>query len=399
MTQAEDVRRIKERLEGHPGPMLSVYLSVNARYPENQRQAYKTRLKDALEELEAPEELAGPVREEVDEIYRPRARTLVFFAAEDGLFERYDLQVDLPETYHLGEPYLTPLILALDEHEPYGVALVDAEEFRFFVSAPMEDPADGSGGQKSGFFREIDLKPSRPYPRGGTDLDHVSRRTEANIHKWYNELGELTRKLAFQDNVRHLILAGPKERTADFRGRLPQDVRERVVAEEPVATGSPEGEIFEKFEDIHERTENERKADLIARARENGVRGVKDTIEALQEGRVHHLIALWQLEGEIRWCDHDEVAVTDISREECPFCGRKTRVRPLMDVIVDLATARNARLEFVRAHNEVTAEHPTEEETNEGRGREEPADTLREEFDGLVGLLRFTYDQPEPPNT
>src|SRR5215216_5618397 len=105
MTQAEDVRRIKERLEGHPGPVLSVYLSVNARYPENQRQAYKTRLKDALEELEAPEELAGPVREEVDEIYRPRARTLVFFAAEDGLFERYDLQVDLPETYHLGEPY------------------------------------------------------------------------------------------------------------------------------------------------------------------------------------------------------------------------------------------------------------------------------------------------------
>jgi hypothetical protein len=35
MAQAEDVRRLKERLEGHPGPVLSVYLSVNARYPSS----------------------------------------------------------------------------------------------------------------------------------------------------------------------------------------------------------------------------------------------------------------------------------------------------------------------------------------------------------------------------
>ena len=49
--QAEDIKRLKERLEGHPGPVLSVYLSVNARYPENQGQAYKVRLRDALEEM------------------------------------------------------------------------------------------------------------------------------------------------------------------------------------------------------------------------------------------------------------------------------------------------------------------------------------------------------------
>jgi hypothetical protein len=393
MTQAEDVRRIKERLEGHPGPVLSVYLSVNARYPENQRQAYKVRLKDALGELEVPQEIGGRVQDEVEEIYRPGARTLVFFAAEDGLFERYALQVDLPEAFGYGEPNLAPLVLALDEHEPYGVALFDADEFRFFVSAPMENPAHASKGASSGFFREIDLNPNRPYPRGGRDVDHVSRRTEANVHKWYNDLGDLTRKLAFQDGVRHLILAGPKERTADFRSRLPEDIKERVVAEEQVAARGPENEVLEEFEDIMEKAENKRKAGLVDQARENGVHGVKDTVEALQEGRVHHLVALWDLEGEIRWCDHDEVAVTDIAREECPFCGRKTRIRPLMDVVVDLAAARSARLEFVRAQNEV-AEHPNEV----GRGeREELAEVLREEFDGIVGMLRFTYDDPNDP--
>src|ERR687885_22089 len=337
MTLSQDVRRLKERLEGHPGPVLSVYLSVNARYPENQGQAYKVRLKDALEEMEVPEQLAGLVRESVKEEVHPGARTLVFFAAEDGLFERYGLQVELPEAYRFGEPYLAPLILALDEHEPYGVALFDAERFRFFVSAPMEEPAGGSHGATSGFFREVDLRPSRPYPRGGMDYEPTSRRTEANVHKWYNELGQLTRQLAFQDGVRHLILAGPKERTADFRDRLPQEIKGRVVAEENIPSEAPEKEFFDRLEAIHEWAEDQRKAGLIAQAREQGVHGVKDTIEALQEGRVHHLIALWGLEGEIRWCPFDELAITDISANECPFCGRETQIRSLMEVLVDLA--------------------------------------------------------------
>src|SRR5918911_1528732 len=158
--QAEDIRRLKERLEGQPGPVLSVYLSVNARIPENQGQAYKVRLREALEEMEVPEEIAERVQGSFEDQAHPGARTVAFFAAKDGVFERYDLQLDLPEAYRFGEPYLAPLVLALDEHESYGVALVDAEEFRFFVSAPIGSPAEGSEGASSGFFKEADLNPS-----------------------------------------------------------------------------------------------------------------------------------------------------------------------------------------------------------------------------------------------
>jgi hypothetical protein len=388
--QVEDIRRLKERLEGHSEPILSVYLSVNARIPENQGQAYKVRLKDALREMgDVPDDLAGRVRESVEGEVHPHARTLIFFAAEDGLFERYDLQVDLREAYSFGEPYMAPLVLALDEHEPYGVALVDAEEFRFFVSAPMGDPAAGSDGASSGFFREVDLKPSEPYPRGGgsTDADPAGRAQESNIYRFYKEAGELTQKLLNQDNVKHLIIAGTKERTSEFRSALPEPVREKVVAEERVATNAPEAEIMEQFEKIQQRAEREREDGLIEKARENGVRGVKDTVEALQGGRVYHLITLWDLEGEIRWCDYDKFAITDIAQEECPFCGRDTRVRPLMDVLIDLATARGARLEYVHARDEV-AETPNEDIERQ-RNREDASDILREEFDGLAGLLRY----------
>src|SRR5918998_1597986 len=334
--QAEDIKRLKERLEGHPGPVLSVYLSVNARIPENQGQAYKVRLREALEEMEVPEEIAERVRGSIEDQVHPGARTVVFFVAENGVFERYNLQLDLPEAYRFGEPYLAPLILALDEHESYGVALVDAEEFRFFVSAPMGNPSEGSGGASSGFFREVDLKPSQPYPRGG--------------------------------GTREAEPAGP-------------------TPEENVATNAPEAEIVEQFEAIQERAEREREDGLIEKARENGVGGVKDTVEALQEGRVFHLIALYDLEGEIRWCDHDELAITDVAQEECPFCGRQTRVRPLTDVLIDLATNRGARLEYVRIRDEF-GETPNED-IEKQRERKDAADVLREDFEGLAGLLRY----------
>lgn len=67
MALAEEMRRLEQRLEGHEGPVLSVYLSVNPRYNENQGQAYKVRLKDALRETEGlPEELSERVRQEVE---------------------------------------------------------------------------------------------------------------------------------------------------------------------------------------------------------------------------------------------------------------------------------------------------------------------------------------------
>jgi peptide subunit release factor 1 (eRF1) len=45
-------------------------------------------------------------------------------------------------------------------------------------------------------------------------------------------------------------------------------------------------------------------------------------------------------------------------------------VRPLTDVLIDLAAARGARLDFVR-------------------GEDEASDTLRNEFGGIAGLTRF----------
>jgi peptide subunit release factor 1 (eRF1) len=387
MAQVEDVRGIKDRLSGHEGPVFSGYLSVNARFLENQGQAYKVRLKDALDELGVPEAVAERVRASVEEAVHPRARSIVFFADESGLFERYNLPVDVPEAFRYGEPYLAPLVLALDQQERYGVVVVDAQEYRFYVEAPLDEPGAGSGGETAGFFKEADEDPSLPYPRGGgsTDMDPANRKQDANIHRYYKEMGDLTRSLAFKNGVRRLIVAGPEERLPQFLEALPQEVRERVVAEEHVPTRAPEAEVLNRLEGLHGRAEEARREELLAQARENGVRGVRETIEALQEGRVYHLLVLWGLDGEIRWSDADGLAILDITQEESPYTGAETRIRPLMDVIIDLADARGARLDFFREEDPV-AGTPNEDAEQKPTG---PAATLREEFDGLAGLLRY----------
>jgi hypothetical protein len=370
MAQAQDLRQAIDTTANHQGPVLSVYLSVNADFPENQGRAYLVRLRDAMNDEGVPIELQRRIRKHFETETHPRARTLAIFAAEDDLLEIYRLQVDVPESFRWGDPYVSPLTLVLDEYEPYGAAVLDAERFRYFVVSPLVSSHEG-GEIKANGFREVDVHPSQPYPRGGTDFEPASRRTEAHIHRFYKELGELTRDVTFREGVQRLILAGPRERTAEFRRTLPNELKDKIVAEENVDLGLPEGELLDKLEAIRERAEHEREKELLDEIRERGVRGLEETIAALQEeNRVYHLAALWDLEAEIRWCDNDQLAIRDATREECPFCGQKTRVRTVIDVLVDLAAARGARLDFVL-------------------GDDENIDTLRNEFGGIAGLTRF----------
>ncbi|HWS80374.1 MAG TPA: hypothetical protein VN178_05065 [Rubrobacter sp.] len=367
---AQDLRQTITSVSGRPGPILSAYLSVNADIPENQRRAYLVRLRDAMNDEGVPEALQQRVREYVEEETHPGARTLAIFAGEDGLFEIYRLQVDVPESFRWGDPYVAPLTLVMDEYEPYGAAVLDAERFRYFVVSPLST-AHGEEEIKANGFREIDVHPSEPYPRGGTDFEPASRRTEAHVHSFYKELGKLTRDVTFREEVQRLILAGPRERTAEFRRTLPNELHDRVVAEVHLEIGAPEGEILDHLEAVRERAEYEREKELLDEIRESGVRGLDETVAALQEeNRVYHLAALWEVEAEIRWCGNDQLAIRDATREDCPFCGQKTRLRPLTDVLVDLAAARGARLDFMRGENENT-------------------DTLRDEFGGIAGLTRF----------
>ena len=299
-----------------------------------------------------------------------QARTLVLFAAPDGLFETYWLQAELPGGVRWGEPDAAPLELAIDEYEPSGIALLDAKKFRFFVSSlgEIKEEMNARNVFSRAGWREVTVKTSTVTPGAGADRDAFEHRLEARIERFYRELGKTLQELVEQFGIRRLILAGPEERTAAFCAVLPQAVRGLVTETVHLLVKASESEVMKQISAVEARIEREQENRALATGRERGVCGLEDTLKALQEGRLHRLLAPWPLEGDVRWCDACALSSPDVSNESCPYCGGPARVRTLAGLILGLATARRTRAEFVRGEN---------------------AETLKEEFGGLAGLVRF----------
>jgi hypothetical protein len=371
MLRTEDLKVLKDRIARYPTPTLSAYLNMNPANPENRARAYAIRLKDALKENRVPKDLSERVLAYA-EAEQPRMRTLVLFAVPDGPFEVYWLRTDLPEEVRWGEPYVAPLELAIDEYEPTGVALLDAKKFRFYLTSlgEIEQGLKAANVFSTAGWREITISPSMTRPRGGTARDLFERRLEEWTRRFYKEMGEELRRLVEKFGVRRLILAGPEERTAAFRAALPREVKELVAARAHLPLGASQGEVIQRIFEVEEQLEREHEKQLLADVGERGVRGLEATLKALAEGRIYLLVAPWPLSGEVRWCDSCTLASAAQAREEegCPYCGRPTRRRLLADALVELATARDTSIEFVRGEN---------------------ADALRRAFGGLAGLTRF----------
>ncbi|RTH32009.1 peptide chain release factor 3, partial [Thermus scotoductus] len=189
MIGKEEIRRIKETLAIAEGPILSLYLDINPAKPENANRAYALRAKDAMKALGVPQDLQDRVLEVLKNQVL-EAKTAVFFA-KDKLFETLLLQVELPlvsslkTTFlgekesrfltdgalaHYGEPFLLPLIYALDEYERYGVVYLDQERWRVFeiFLGEIQEVGDAFLALDTEAWRRLSLDaPGRRFNLGG----------------------------------------------------------------------------------------------------------------------------------------------------------------------------------------------------------------------------------------
>jgi hypothetical protein len=363
----EEFVALKEQVAGYPKPLLSVYLSVNPAHLENRGKAYVLRLKNALKAVEAPKDLSGRVLAYV-EAEQPHANILALFASPEEILDIFRLRVELPERVRWGEPYVAPLIQALQQYEPYGVVLLDAYKARFFVSAfgRMEEEVDAKNVFTTVGWREVTISPSTAAPSGGSARDVFEHRIEAQTLRFYRELGETVRDLIERFGLVRLILAGPEERTSTFLRTLPGQTARMVAATVPLPLDASESEVMRRVSVAEDLAQRERQEALLAEARVRGTSGLGVTMKALEEGRVHHVMVPWPARECVRWCDSCALAFSD--SQSCPYCGSRTRERELVDAVLELAQARGTRMEFLRG---------------------ESADLLREAFGGLAGLVRF----------
>jgi hypothetical protein len=383
MLTKDQVLYIREKLVRHEGPVVSVYADVNPAKPENARSGWLIRVKNTLKEIDLPPEIRAQALAALEQDTRPAARTLAFFWGPDVSWWQY-LQCELPVVdlargrveARWGQPYLTPLLYAIDEYERaavlwmgekwrlYEVFLGEIEELSqaFAAVAPEDwarlrrcDPAVGE-----------DLARPHPYP----DRDRFSRRMEAWASRFLKWLAHLLERAFAEREASRLVLLGRQEATRDFEQYLSRTMRARVVAHvtgPPSESASP-AIVLEKVAPVLEAAERAQEQRLLdAIQAQPGVWGLDAVLGALQQGRVLTVAAPWSLDTPVWCCPHKWAGTSpEAVRAFCPNDTLKQAA--LRDLIPDIAGEFGARLEFVRGEAEAR---------------------LRSDFGGLAGLLRW----------
>lgn len=378
MIGKEEIRRIRESIGAKEGPILSLYVDVNPAKPENAGKAYALRAKDAMKALNVPEGLS----ERVLEVLKNQvleARTAVFFAGED-LFEVLLLQVELPLVNsvktafldekagrylvdgvlaYFGEPFLLPLVYALDEYERYGIVYVDREKWRVFevFLGEIEEVHDAFLALDTEAWRRLSLDaPGRRFNlgriSGGAAQDLFAKRLEAWEERFYKALAHELERLSEARGFTRLVLMGPEEHTKLFLGHLPKRLRERVVAELPSLPhpGASPGEVLKRLEPVLEEVERREEVKFLERLEEAYPKAAfgPEVLARVQEGRVEVWVLPWHLEQEVYLCQ--DFAFAD-EAQALAYCESPEK-KPLAAVLAPLAVGYATKLEFVRGEAE-----------------------------------------------
>ena len=379
MIGKEEVRRIKETLKGLQPPVLSLYLDLNPAKPENANRAYALRAKDAMKALSVPEALAERVLELLKhEVVQ--AKTLALFANEKRL-ELFPLQVELPlvsgvhtafldekesrlltdgALAHYGEPFLLPLVYALDEYERYGVVYLDQEKWRVFeiFLGEIAEVKDAFLALDTEAWRRLSLDaPGRRFnlsgiSRGGAGQDLFAKRLAAWEERFYKILAQDLEKHQEERGFTRIVLMGPEEHTKLFLGYLPKRLKEKVVAELPSLPhpGVSPGEVLKRLEPVLAELERQAEVKLLEKLEEAYPKAAfgPEVLERVQEGRVELWVLPWHLNGKVYACSGFYLA------EEAQALGscEKPEEKPLALVLPELAAGYAAKLEFVRGEAE-----------------------------------------------
>jgi len=379
MIGKEEVRRIKETLEELKTPVLSLYLDINPAKPENANRAYALRAKDAMKALSVPEALAERVLELLKhEVIQ--AKTLALFADQERL-ELFPLQVELPlvsavktafldekasrlltdgALAHYGEPFLLPLVYALDEYERYGVVYLDQEKWRVFevFLGEIAEVKDAFLALDTEAWRRLSLDaPGRRFnlsgiSRGGAGQDLFAKRLAAWEERFYKILAKDLEKHVEERGFTRIILMGPEEHAKLFLGYLPKRLKEKVVAELPSLPhpGASPGEVLKRLEPVLEEVERRAEVKLLEDLEEAYPKAVfgLEVLSRVQEGRVEVWVLPWHLERVVYACDGLYWAE---EAEALGYCQHPEK-KPLALVLPELASGYAAKLEFVRGEAE-----------------------------------------------
>jgi peptide chain release factor subunit 1 len=274
---------------------------------------------------------------------RSRTRGLAFFSCSA---EDYWRVVELPvpvrsQVVVNHTPTVRQLEAVVDQHERFGLLLVDRQRARVFVFEL------GEVVESVGHFDQL--------PRGDDDdhsftKDRVRDHAAALVHQHLRRAADSAFAVFQAQGFERLVIGAPDDIGSELESVLHPYLRERLVARCAIAPSSTDEDVRRAALEVEAEVERAKEAEAVAALREavggrRGVAGLDDTLMALVERRVETLLvsagyeeAGWRC-STCRWMGR-------IGRR-CPVCGGEMDgVEDVVEEAVEDAMAQSCRVEI-----------------------------------------------------
>jgi peptide subunit release factor 1 (eRF1) len=359
MISKAEVDSLAERKPVPGSPVLSVYLDIDQSKAANLNRRFEASLRAILRSLEGRLEEpqrqsfsadAARARQYVSSL-EPHAKGLILFCDEsENFFWARELRVPVRNTARWSDtPYLLPLLAILDEHERYGVALVDRELGRLFTvfMGEIEEHEDA--------FAPLSV---RRIKETGTDHmlseSRFQHKTEMHAHLHLKHVAGRLEKLVDEYRFDRLLLAGPVEPAGKLRHLLSKRVRGRLVDQQlALPVRAKAREILEQAlrveREIERRMEEQIVQDLIAGADNHHpfTLGLEPTVRALCEQRIWRMVYAGGFSPKGGRCANCGMLFAR-SAGTCDYCGAAIDpIDDLLERMVERALEQESKVEEV----------------------------------------------------
>ena len=343
-----DLRALTEESADHDC-YLSIYLPTATKVDMQANASFLETRAEAIQRF-LPPEMEGQFRETWESLGEgllkeavPGERgRVVFVSSCEEFLEAYRLPVAPARLLVLdNSPYILPLTRLLDDHEDYGIVLMDSQEAAFYLvrSTQMEQVASAS----------IDLM--NRHKKGGMSQKRFNRLRRGQIDEFIDQVIEDLDRLQEMKGLRGLVIAGPGEVKTLLVDTLPPRYAKLLLGTVDIDMDVRQTELQAHTEALaraDEVSDEQAAVEALRRAiYKDGLAavGLEETRSALARSRVSVLLLEQGLT--LRGWSCETCRAFADGPGKCPRCGGKLSESELVNELVEMAELSGADVQHV----------------------------------------------------
>lgn len=318
MMQEHELRELAE-LVSEKADVLSLYLSLDRRSRsfEEHKLTLRNLLTQAAEQGATPADIERIERFFEHEFDR-QGRMVACFSCQARKFWRgYSLLVPGENAVFVGHrPYIKPLSDIWDNYERFSVVMVDREGARVFVYH-LGVPVDTAGMLGA----EV-----RRHKQGGWAAQKLQRYEDQEARHNFKDAAEWAEGYLAQQKVNRIVLAGTEDNLAEFREQMTRPLQDKIIGQINLDMNTSPAEAWERSFEVAQAAQQQAEAETLeqvitlAHKGGAGVIGLADTVTALQQGRLHHLLVSPALHAPGQQCANCRAVLVE-EATACPYCA------------------------------------------------------------------------------